>query len=300
MVDQLSKSIKLKDGRRLGYAEVGDPNGRPVFHFHGWPGSRLDVGIFSLAGDLAAAGIRLIAPDRPGIGLSDSQPGRSLLDWPSDVLQLADNLGIDRFAVQGWSGGGPYVAACIYKIPQRIRAAGFIACVGPPDAGQHAMMSGLRYIFPLARWAPGLLPAWTWLLWGRAGRDLARMEAALEQIQGLIAPRDRALYQQSLPRRAVAASMATGFNRGTRGVGLDAALWARPWGFPLQEIQHPNVHLWHGERDTNVPPSFGRVIARGISGCRSTFYPDDGHLSVIIDHGVEILLTLAGAGEESS
>ena len=292
MPDSLNQTIVLKDGRRLGYAEAGDPNGKPVFHFHGWPGSRLEVDIFRLAGDLTDLGVRLIAPDRPGIGLSDFQPGRKILDWPEDVIQLADALGLERFSVQGWSGGGPYVAACALKIPNRVAACGFIAALGPPDVGEHKIMSGLRYIYPLARRLPWLLPAWTWLIWGRAGRDQAKMEAALGQIQTMIASKDRQLYAQPEPRRAVAASMAAGFQPGTRGIAHDALLFGRSWGFNLQDIRHPCVSVWHGENDTNAPPSFGRVFASSIPNSRATFYPEEGHLSIIAGHGKEILLFL--------
>jgi pimeloyl-ACP methyl ester carboxylesterase len=155
-------------------------------------------------------------------------------------------------------------------------------------------MSGLRYIFPLAQRAPWLLPAWTWLLWGRAGKDQAQMEAALGQIQDKIAERDRELYAQVEPRRRVAASMVEGFRQGTRGMAHDAMLFGRPWGFRLEHILHPRVFVWHGEQDTNVPPSFGRVFANKIPNCTATFFPEDGHLSIIVDHGLKIFATLAG------
>jgi pimeloyl-ACP methyl ester carboxylesterase len=95
--------IQLPDGRKLAYAEYGDSQGVPVFFFHGFPGSRYD-GEYS--GQVAAEmGIRLIAPDRPGMGYSDYQPNRRLLDWPADVGHLADTLGLDKFGVLGYSGG---------------------------------------------------------------------------------------------------------------------------------------------------------------------------------------------------
>ncbi len=78
-------------------------------------------------------GVRLVLPDRPGIGLSDFKPGRAILDWPDDVLALAGALGLERFAVMGLSGGGPYAAACAWKIPQRITRVGIISGVGPPE-----------------------------------------------------------------------------------------------------------------------------------------------------------------------
>ncbi|MDQ4079090.1 MAG: alpha/beta hydrolase, partial [Chloroflexota bacterium] len=74
----IDKSIQLKDGRLLGYAEYGDPAGQPIFFFHGWPGSRLEAR--PLTEPAAVHGARVIAADRPGFGLSDFKPGRTILD----------------------------------------------------------------------------------------------------------------------------------------------------------------------------------------------------------------------------
>jgi len=94
--------LQLKDGRRLSYAEFGIQNGKPLFHFHGYPGSRFE-------GELAKSfavrcDVRFIAIDRPGMGLSDFKPKRMILDWADDVIELADSMKIDRFAVEGISG----------------------------------------------------------------------------------------------------------------------------------------------------------------------------------------------------
>jgi pimeloyl-ACP methyl ester carboxylesterase len=108
--DGTARTIRLRGGRRLGYAERGDPGGRPLLYFHGWPGSRVE----GCLGDepARAKGIRLMALDRPGMGLSDHQPRRALVDWPDDVIEVAAALRLDRFAVLGISGGGPYAAVC--------------------------------------------------------------------------------------------------------------------------------------------------------------------------------------------
>ncbi len=127
MPDSTSQQIILKDGRTLGYAEYGAPGGKPIFHFHGDPSSRLDA--WHLNEPAKHIKARIIAIDRPGIGLSDFKAGRRYLDWPDDVIELADNLGINRFAVLGISGGGPYAMACAAKIPQRLTA---VALVGSP------------------------------------------------------------------------------------------------------------------------------------------------------------------------
>src|SRR5215471_20729905 len=123
--------ISLRDGRKLGYAEYGDPAGKPIFFFHGLPGSRLQR---HPDGSIAIElGARIIAIDRPGYGLSDFQQGRTLLDWPDDVAQLADSLQIDQFAAIGLSGGGPYLLACAYSIPERINSATVVSGMGPVD-----------------------------------------------------------------------------------------------------------------------------------------------------------------------
>jgi pimeloyl-ACP methyl ester carboxylesterase len=115
----------LPDGRGVGYADWGDPDGRPVLFFHGTPASRLAV----------ECGVRLLSLDRPGIGLSDPAPGRSLLDWARDVDAFADALGLDRFAIAGWSGGGPYVLACAYALSDRLTDAAVLSGCGPLDSG---------------------------------------------------------------------------------------------------------------------------------------------------------------------
>jgi pimeloyl-ACP methyl ester carboxylesterase len=138
-------TIQLRDGRTLGYAEYGMRDGKALFYFHGHPGSRLEARL--LAEQAKHSGIRLIGIDRPGMGLSCFQAGRHLLDWPLDVVELANSLHLDRFAVVGFSGGGPYALACAYRIPQRLTACGIIAGVGHTS----------RFRSFLSLWLPWLL-----------------------------------------------------------------------------------------------------------------------------------------------
>src|SRR5205823_6605134 len=128
-----SRVASLSGGRRLGYADWGDPDGRPLLFFHGTPASRLAVEWAD--GSAAEHGIRLLSLDRPGHGLSDPAPGRSLLDWARDIDAFADALGLERFAVAGWSGGGPYVLACAYALTDRLADAVVLSGCGPLDSG---------------------------------------------------------------------------------------------------------------------------------------------------------------------
>jgi pimeloyl-ACP methyl ester carboxylesterase len=106
--------IALPDGRLLAYAEFGDPDGRPVLFLHGTPGYRLNI--WATDAELRSAGVRLVAPDRPGVGRSTPQPDRRLLDWADDIHHLADTLGLERFALVGFSNGGPHAAACAHTL----------------------------------------------------------------------------------------------------------------------------------------------------------------------------------------
>ena len=154
---QADNVIRLQDGRLLGYAEYGDPDGQPLFFFHGTPGSRVEGRLNAEAA--AAANVHLIAPDRPGFGLSDFQPGRSIADWADDVAQLADALGFDHFGVLGASGGGPPVIACALELPERLTTAGIVAGVGPADAAEatEGMSQSNRALFAVGRRAPFVL-----------------------------------------------------------------------------------------------------------------------------------------------
>jgi pimeloyl-ACP methyl ester carboxylesterase len=147
--------ILLTDSRRLAYCDYGPLTGFPVFYFHGTPGSRLEA---QLADQAARQhDIRLLALDRPGIGRSDLQPGRKLLDWPQDMAATADQLGLDRFGVIGFSGGGPYALACAYALPERLN---FVALVGSwaPVAAESELWAAMapldRFFGRLSRRAP--------------------------------------------------------------------------------------------------------------------------------------------------
>lgn len=278
-------TIRLGDGRALGYAEYGDPAGRPVFFFQGTPSSRLvrpDEGI------TRALGARLIVVDRPGFGLSDFQPGRTLLDWPNDVVQAAERLGIGRFAVVGISGGGPYVAACAFKIPARLTAAALVSSGGPVDApGATEGMPWVRRAgAAIARQAPWLLHPLIWLL-QNPGRDPERF---FERYTRHNPEADRLLLAQPEFQRMLKASYAESVRQGTRGFAWEVRLVSRSWGFRLEEISM-RVHLWHGEADTSTPLAMAQYLARALPNCQATFLPDEGHF-LLFTHWHDILATL--------
>lgn len=141
MTDKTDQRITLKDGRTLGFAEYGDPTGIPVFYFHGGMSSRFDIAF----GDrrFSERGVRLIAPDRPGIGNSSSKKGRTLFDWADDVGQLAETLSINKARIFGWSAAGPYVLVCLHKMPELFTSGATIGIAPPFDGPSSIMELGL-------------------------------------------------------------------------------------------------------------------------------------------------------------
>jgi pimeloyl-ACP methyl ester carboxylesterase len=292
MIANTDLTIRLPDGRRLGYAEYGDPAGKPVLHFHGTPDSRLEGTLPGVAEAAARLGVRLILPDRPGIGLSDFQPGRAILDWTLDVLALADALNLPRFALMGLSGGGPYAAACAYKIPQRLTRVGIISGVAPPElpgamglldrtSDGQAVKLGSK-----APWLLRLVLAYTVF---QFRRDPYKLVA---QTRAEVSPPDQAALARADVADTVVRMTGGAFQQGARGAAWDYTLFSRPWGFPLGDIHLP-VFLWHGEDDWVCPVEMGRYTAQGIPGCNATFHPGEGHISLVVNHFAEILEVVA-------
>ncbi len=272
------KTLQLHDGRTLGYAEYGIAEGKALFYFHGHPGARLEARF--LAEQAAQAGIRLIGIDRPGMGLSRFKAGRRLLDWPDDVVELADSLHIDRFAVVGFSGGGPYALACAYKIPHRLRACGIIAGVGHTS----------HFLSFLSMWLP-------WLLIPIARRFFRDEEHARKSLmwaaRSWVEPDKKSLLFPETSE-LMAASLVEALRQGTRGPAYDGILigGGRPWGFKLEDIAFPTLYLWHGEQDKDVPIAIGRAVAERLARCKATYYPGEGHISLIVNHREEIVRAL--------
>ena len=287
-----ARTIDLPDGRRLGLAEYGDPDGAPVFLFHGLPGSRLQ---FHPDPEIArGCGARVLALDRPGIGLSDPQPARRLLDWPDDVAAVADALGYARFGVIGLSGGGPYGAVCAARLASRLTSVTLISPLGPVDREEapgalRDMAFFPRYGLRLACGAPWLLryPSYCFLF-------LRRFPVLIRMLRpnGGISPHDRVVLatEPDLPAM-FARDMNEATRQGIAGVLADARVASLPWGFKLESITIP-VNLWFGDHDALTPVPMLESIARRIPHCRVHRFPDEGHF-LFFHHLREILMEAA-------
>ncbi|MHA2009524.1 MAG: alpha/beta fold hydrolase [Candidatus Hodarchaeales archaeon] len=285
-IDKENKTIELKDGRNLGYAEGGDLNGIPMFHFHGHPGSRLEIRLFGQKPQ--QYGVHIITVDRPGHGLSDFVPGRTLLDWPDDIIELADHLGLDKFIVEGISGGGPYALACAYKIHERLKCCGILSGMGLRNWSKKGMMRSNRIISFIARSLPFLLKP---LL--KAQKKAFEDEETMKKLAERLPEPDMKVFEDPEVLSILVEEAKEAFRSGIEGVVAQEKIYTKPWGFDLGQISPKlQVYVWHGDMDVFVPSSFGHKFCEIIPNCKGFFYPEEGHLSLSINRLDEILKTL--------
>ncbi|MBK9927447.1 MAG: alpha/beta hydrolase [Anaerolineales bacterium] len=283
----MNQTITLSDRRKLGFAEFGDVKGRPVFLFHGQPGNRLfrhpDNSI------LLSLGVRLITVDRPGYGLSDYQPHRKLLDWAQDIVELAEALGIEYFAVVGFSGGGPYAAACAYKIPHRVIKIGLVDSAPPmtvPEISKK-MPTPLRINYLLAHYAPALLVLLFKAYWRSSRR---RPEAFINLAMKQSSPVDREILSNPDMYNMMIDVWKENIRVNSQGYTQDTEILMKDWGFCLRDIK-TDVYLWQGEADVNIPSAWARYMTQEIPHCKSTIFADEGHF-VLLTHWQEIIQIL--------
>lgn len=272
MEERISKTITLRDGRKLGYIEYGDPNGKPLFFFHGWPGSRFSGGETDRA--TKKLGVRVVSTDRPGLGLSDFKKNRKLLDWPNDIVELADKLGIKKFSILGVSGGGPYSAVCAYKIPERIVKAGIVVGLAPVNikGNLDGMAFQNKIVWKYYHWIPFL-------------RKLVALTAALEfkylSFLGLLmafpAKEDKNIFK-SLLKDSKGNGLREAFKQGIKGEEEELKVYTDDWGFDLSKIK-AKVYLWYGAKDKNISLNMGRYYNSRIAGSKLFIDSDGGHLA---------------------
>jgi pimeloyl-ACP methyl ester carboxylesterase len=280
----VDRVVRLRDGRAMGYAQYGSPDGFPVVNAHGGLACRLDV---AAADPIAAdVGVRLISPDRPGVGLSDPRPGRTVLDWAHDVAELVDQIEIDRFAVMGWSMGGQYAAAVGYALRDRVTRIAIIAGALPlTEPGVFAELPAMdRFLTRMSQRAPWLAQQWFRMmrmaartaptLYGRlAARELGPADGAVIGDRGF----------------GEFARMSYEATRQLPGIVEEYRAWMRPWGFAPEDLDVA-VDVWTGAQDQLVDRSWPHRLASRIPNATLNIR-DGGHFMAHL-HYREILQTL--------
>ncbi len=286
-----ARQAQLKDGRRLGFAEYGDPAGKPVFLFHDLWGNRTlrhpDDSI------LSRLGIRLIGIDRPGFGLSTRKPGRGLMDVVDDIMLLSKALKIDHFAVLGYSAGGPYALAAAYRFPEIVTRCAVVCSLPPMDNAQ-GFQAVHGYYSRLFQLASGMESFFRLLLRGFFWLDSQR-EAA-QYIREFAAAMSKA-DQQVLRELGVYSRRRDMWDEIRRG-GSDAfademVTLVQSWGFRLQSIRIP-VDIWWGELDAFSAPLVGKRMQTFIPNASLHLEPQAGHL-ILFSHWQAILEALTAS-----
>ena len=273
--------VALPDGRRLTYAAWGAPEGRPVLWMHGWPGCRLAGALLEDAA--RDADVRVVVPDRPGIGGSDARPERRLLDWADDLAQLCDALGHDTFGLVGYSGGGPFALAAAHRLRDRLarRADGGPALavvssqVPLSDPADRARMpAAVQAVFALHQHVPFA----TNLTVGLMALGMQHLpELFTVQAKATLPVCDQQLLERPALKNGLQREYQEAFRLGISGVVHEVRLFAEDWGFDLGGLPR-GLWFFHGEADRNVPVSLARRLAARLPEPRTRFEPDAGHL----------------------
>ena len=287
----MQRTTRTPDGRTLAIEEAGDPDGHPVLVHEGTPNSRHLYP--PAATDAAARGLRLISYDRPGYGGSSPQPGRTVADCAADVRVICADLGIDRLAMWGISGGGPHVLACAALLPDLVTAAASLASPAPMDAEGLDSFAGM-----------GELNAEDIGLFLR-DREAARAKlesdreeiltgSAAEVVSGLrtlLSPTDAAVLKDALVDFLVYCHH-EGLAPGGQGWWDDSVALGTGWGFELSAISVP-VLLMHGRDDRFVPFGHGEWLAAHIPGVEARLFDHDGHMTLLTNRVPEVHAWLA-------
>lgn len=274
-----TKYVQVDDKRRVAYCECGDPQGKPVFYFHGTPGSRYEPSFGDQAGK--EYGYRIIALDRPGIGLSDYLKGRRLLDWPQDVKEVAKQLGVRKFGVIGASGGGAYTLACSYAIPEQLEFSVVMGSWGPVAAEPKLW----EEMAPLDRFFGKLSGRSPWIFYlpfsflGYAAKRMSP-QGFMKSLESSMSEADKRLAADEEVAQFYADDIAEAFRQGVRGPADDAIILYREWGFKVEEIEI-EVQLFHGEEDRFAPYSYALYFDEKIPQTKLYGYPREGHLFII-------------------
>jgi pimeloyl-ACP methyl ester carboxylesterase len=276
--DKMNQTITLQDGRTLGFAEYGDDKSyKTVIYFNGSGGSRLEYPTDKLV--LSELGLRFIATDRPGHGLSSPQPERELLNWPVDISQLANHLHVERFYVMGWSAGGPHALACAYKLPERVIAGAIISGLAPVERPNpyEGLPFPLKIFNFLGRKTPGLVYLFRRLL---RPMIMGEPEEAGKKMAASFPPVDRELAVKPDNQKMLVTSIQEGYKQGWQGPAQDDIVINTPWGFRLEDIS-VRIDIWQGEVDKNVPLNQGIYQHEKIPNSTLTVMPGQAHLYIL-------------------
>jgi pimeloyl-ACP methyl ester carboxylesterase len=273
------RSVRVSGDRELGvWVGAGDYE-RSILVMHGMPGSgSLYRGWLE---DAAARGVRLISYDRPGYGRSSERTGRSIADCAADVEAIARDLGIERIAVWGWSGGGPYALACAAMLSDLVVAAAVLGSLGPWDAPGLDFFGGMGQDnvdeIRLYHSDPSVARKKS-----RQDRDevlSTTVDQLTEMLASLLSAPDTAVLTGDFAEWLLRTEQ-DGLAPGDQGWWDDGVAHMAPWGFEIGSVSVP-VKVWHGRHDRFSPFQHGQWLADHVPGAEATIDDSDGHLTLV-------------------
>jgi pimeloyl-ACP methyl ester carboxylesterase len=284
-------NTKAQDGRTLTFIERGVPDGVPVIVCHGTPGSRLtrhpDPELYD------RHGTHMVAYDRPGYGGSDPQPGRSVADAAGDIQAIADELGFERFAVVGGSGGAPHALACGALLGDRVIRVGALVTPAPSDTEEFDFFAGLAELN---------IKEFGAALEGREAIDAyiqpfvdafqADPDSVIDEVASELPEVDRAIVSREEFRQIMRESFTEAVSQGVRGWSDDDLAFAKPWGFELEDVT-AETRVWQGELDVLTPRSHGEYVAARLPTARFEVLEGGGHF---LDEEWAVVLEWLAAG----
>lgn len=269
-----SEQVMRPGGRQLSVRQRGALDGFPLLVLDG-AGSRVLARLLDAVAQ--EAGARLLAPDRPGFGESDAQPGRTIADWADDAEAIAGHYDLDAFAVLGISGGTPFAIATAAQLPARVTRLGVLGGVSPLDDPRvlEGASNATRLGFVLSRRAPWLMQA----AFGRLGRQ-ARRDAD-KAVRRLFAtrPEDGHVLEDPSMMPVLRDELPLMFAN-PRENAWEFRLMARPWGVEPEDVAAPTL-LWYGSADTVHPPAMGRHLAARIPQATLDIRPGVGTFALL-------------------
>jgi pimeloyl-ACP methyl ester carboxylesterase len=270
-------TARTPDGRTLALVERGAADGAPVIVCHGTPGSRLgrhpDPEIY------ARHGVRMVAYDRPGYGGSDPLEGRSVADAAADVAAIADELGFERFAVVGGSGGAPHALACGALLGDRVLRVGAMVTPAPSDTDFN-FFDGLADLnvkeFGAALEGKEAIDAFIEPFVDALRDD---PDGVIDQIASELPEVDREVASREEFRAIAREQWIEAVRQGVRGWADDDLAFAKSWGFEPEDVQVETA-LWQGELDVLAPRSHGVYVASRLPNARFEIVEGQGHFLV--------------------
>jgi pimeloyl-ACP methyl ester carboxylesterase len=280
-VDQATRgtgmeTMELADGRTLAFDQYGDPDGAPIVFTHGFGDSRLirnpDEGLTS------SLGVRVVAPDQPGVGGSSPKPGRKMVDWGSDVEELVDHLGIGNFAVAGHSGGGPHTLAVAFHLPDRVQRGVLASPVGDFDDAfmrKQLVMKDLKQIAKIHR----LHHLLRWANKSGSKKVLKDLPSYVESVTEDDPSDASTMLDDPAQREMFEASFAQGMAQGGEGTyEMTLALW--DWGFDLHDVKQP-FDVFYGDADQIISPEMPKRVAEELPNGTGHVWPGAGHYGFV-------------------